>query len=391
MIGQPIRAFDSRGHEFRSEYDALRRPLRSFVIGADLLDPARESLTSRVIYGDQHPQAEQRNLRGAVYLTLDQAGAATVEVNDFKGNTLAATRRLAREYRKTLDWRDVDATALPGSVTTTVDLIALESALAPALEAETFTSRTTVDALNRPVLLTTPHTPGIRPNVIRPGYNEANLLDRVDVNLRAEQANGQLVWTPFVADIDYDAKGQRSLIDYGNGVRTTYAYDPLTLRLRRLLTQRAAALFPDDCPQPPPADSPGCQVQNLSYIYDPAGNITAIRDAAQQTIYFRNRRVEPSAEYTYDALYRLIEATGARAPGTSRRPAESTDCLRCFQQLPHRPRPSGRRQRDGRIYRALRLRCRRQLPGDAASRQRPCSRRVDAFLHLQRSEPAGTS
>jgi RHS repeat-associated protein len=51
-------------------------------------------------------------------------------------------------------------------------------------------------------------------------------------------------------------------------------------------------------------------VQNLHYTYDPAGNITHIRDDAQQTIYFRNTRVEPSAEYTYDAIYRLIEATG---------------------------------------------------------------------------------
>ena len=51
-------------------------------------------------------------------------------------------------------------------------------------------------------------------------------------------------------------------------------------------------------------------MQNLQYTYDPIGNITHIRDEAQQTIYFRNRRVEPSAEYTYDAIYRLIEATG---------------------------------------------------------------------------------
>src|SRR6185369_3362359 len=55
---------------------------------------------------------------------------------------------------------------------------------------------------------------------------------------------------------------------------------------------------------------PGCQVQNLHYIYDPAGNITHIQDDAQQTIYFRNQRVEPSNDYTYDALYRLIQATG---------------------------------------------------------------------------------
>jgi RHS repeat-associated protein len=51
-------------------------------------------------------------------------------------------------------------------------------------------------------------------------------------------------------------------------------------------------------------------VQNLSYTYDPVGNITRIRDDAQQTIYFRNKRVEPNADYTYDAVYRLIEATG---------------------------------------------------------------------------------
>jgi RHS repeat-associated protein len=51
-------------------------------------------------------------------------------------------------------------------------------------------------------------------------------------------------------------------------------------------------------------------MQNLHYTYDPVGNITRIRDDAQQIIFFRNRRVEPSVEYTYDAIYRLIEATG---------------------------------------------------------------------------------
>src|SRR5262249_45825535 len=40
------------------------------------------------------------------------------------------------------------------------------------------------------------------------------------------------------------------------------------------------------------------------------GNISHIRDDAQQTVFFLNKRVEPSADYTYDAIYRLIEATG---------------------------------------------------------------------------------
>src|SRR5262249_15168278 len=77
------------------------------------------------------------------------------------------------------------------------------------------------------------------------------------------------------------------------GISTIYTYDSETFRLVHLLTSRNAIAFPDDCPQPAPTGWPGCQIQNLSYTYDPAGNITHIRDDAQQTIYFRNKRVEP--------------------------------------------------------------------------------------------------
>ena len=49
-----------------------------------------------------------------------------------------------------------------------------------------------------------------------------------------------------VANIDYDAKGQRLRIDYKNGASTFYGYDPLTFRLTHLLTRRDAAAFPGD-------------------------------------------------------------------------------------------------------------------------------------------------
>jgi RHS repeat-associated protein len=113
-----------------------------------------------------------------------------------------------------------------------------------------------------------------------------------------------------VANIDYDAKGQRLRLDYKNGASTSYGYDPLTFRLTQLLTRRDVSGFPDDDPQPPTAGWPGSQVRNLHYTYDPAGNITHIQDDAQQTIYFRNKRVEPSNDFNYDALYRLLQATG---------------------------------------------------------------------------------
>jgi RHS repeat-associated protein len=314
VAGKPIRSWDDRGHSFRTEYDPLRRPLRAFVTGADSTNPTQELLTERLVYGEQHAQAELLNLRGKLYLHLDQAGSAATDASDFKGNPLRATRRLTNgtQYREAVDWRAVDAdhVALPTDASAPLDPIALDAALAPRLESDAYTGRTTYDALNRPVMLTTPHTPKMQPSVMRPGYNEANLLERVDVNLRGAIANSQPVWTAFVSNIDYDAKGQRQRIDYGNGTSTFYDYDPLTFRLIHLLTRRDAAAFPNDCPQPPAAGWPGCQVQNLHYTYDPVGNITDIRDDAQQAVYFRNKRVEPSAAYTYDAIYRLIEATG---------------------------------------------------------------------------------
>jgi len=319
VAGKPIRAWDSRGHTFRTEYDPLRRPLRSLVTGADPANPNQELLTERLVYGEQHPEDELRNLRGKLYLHLDQAGVVANEAHDFKGNLLRASRRLAQEYKRAVDWDVVDA-ILPTTATVKLNATVLEIILASKTEADTFTNRTTYDALNRPVTLTTPHTPAMQPSVICPSYNEANFLERVEANLRGATANGQPLWTPFVNNIDYDAKGQRRRIDYGNGASTFYDYDPLTFRLVHLLTRRNAVVFPDDCPQPQSADWPGCQVQNLHYTYDPVGNITHIRDDAQQIVYFRNQRVEPSAEYTYDAIYRLIEATGREHLGQAGTP-----------------------------------------------------------------------
>ncbi len=324
ITGNPIRAWDSREHTFRTEYDLARRPVRSFVTGADPDNPSQELLTDRMVYGDQLQDAEQWNLRGQLYLQLDQAGAVTTEAVDFKGNALSATRRLAIEYKKAIDWSPVDA-ALPADAKTPLDPTALEAALAPMLEAETFTSETTFDALNRPITLTSPHTPTMQANTLRPGYNEANLLEKIDVRLQAAETNGQPDWTPFVTNIDYDAKGQRQRIDYGNGVSTEYEYDPQTFRLKHLLTKRNATTFPGDNPSTPNSNWPGTQVQNLHYTYDPAGNITNIKDDAQQKIFFNQTRVEPSNDYTYDAIYRLIEATGREHLGQGGDPLPHTD------------------------------------------------------------------
>ena len=182
---------------------------------------------------------------------------------------------------------------------------------------EPFVTATTYDALNRPTTLTTPDN-----SIVHPTYNEANLLEAIEANLQ-----GAATATRFVDNIDYNAKGQRERIDYGNGARTDLQLRPRDLPPDPPVHDPRRGLpggLPRDRPQ---GDWPGCAIQNLRYTYDPAGNITHIRDRAQQTIFFHNQRVEPSNAYTYDAIYRLIRpraaSTSARRagrgpPGTTR-------------------------------------------------------------------------
>jgi RHS repeat-associated protein len=303
--GRSIRAWDSLGRAFRADYDPLRRPLRSYVAGLRADDPRREILTERNIFGEQHPHAERDNLRASLYAALDQAGLVVNECRDFKGNVLRSARRLAEEYDRALDWTDVDL-ALPACADATFDAAALEAALTRRLEADSFAGSTTYDALNRPVTLTMPHTAAMAPSTIRPRYDEANQIAGLGANLHAETRGGSLVWTPFVTRLWYNARGQREEIRFGNGARTSYRYDPLTFDLIHLVTRRSSG----SAGSGPRAGWPGSHLQNLHYTYDPTGHISHIRDDAQQALFFRNKRVDPGSSYVYDALYRLIEASG---------------------------------------------------------------------------------
>jgi RHS repeat-associated protein len=297
VAGKPVRAWDSRLYAFRTEYDALRRPIRSFVQGGDPYERAartypREILFERTIYGDSadtgltENRRREANLRGNTYRHFDMAGVVTTDRYDFKGNLLQSCRQFANDYKSVPDWSQD-----------------------PALEAEKFVRRSAYDALNRVVRVTNPDR-----SVYRPTYNKTNLLEKIDVVLRRAERDGQPVWTPFVTNIVYNARAQRVRIDYANHVTTTYRYDDKTFRLVRLRTRRRQR--DGDGWTTKVLENPA-SIQDLHYTYDPAGNITRTADDALRTVFHNNHKVDSVCQYTYDPLYRLIEATGRENIGQS--------------------------------------------------------------------------
>ena len=273
VAGKPILAFDSRNHRLRGDYDALRRPTALFLSTSG----SPEQLAERTEYGESQPHPDAHNLRGKAYRQFDAAGVVTSHSYDFKGNLLSSSRQVLVNYRVTADWN-----------------------ASPRLDGEVFSGETRYDALNRPVTLTAPDQ-----SVLKPAFNEANLLEQIHVSLK-----GPSSFSPFVTNIDYNAKGQREFIKYGNGASTTTAYDPLTFRLAHLKTTRS---------------QDGAELQDLVYAYDPIGNISSIADAAQQTVYFKNQVVSASGGYVYDAIYRLIKAEGREHIGNPDAPEASHD------------------------------------------------------------------
>jgi RHS repeat-associated protein len=287
---EPLFRWSDNGFRTRLSYDALRRPVGVFVtasgdtaLSGEPRSPAAdpEVLVGLRVYGEAHP-GTGANLRGRLYQSYDSAGVETSARYDFEGNLIESDRRFAREYRTVPDWSMLAALTDAGEIALAAE---------PLLEPARLTTRVEYDALKRPVTTTTPDG-----SVQRTGFNEANLVERVEVS-------GGAVVTAFVTNIDYNAKGQRVRVDYGNGATTRYDYDPDTFRLAALRTTRPA--------MPSPLFAAPDVVQDLRYTYDPVGNITEIDDRALAATV----RAGTTRRHVYDARYRLIAASGREHSG----------------------------------------------------------------------------
>jgi RHS repeat-associated protein len=338
--GKPLRHWDSRHQIFRHRHDPLQRPSHLFVQKTaaestgqpgETPDDLSERLLLRTIYGealdpagpapvdpDPPSAAQALNLRGQVYLVYDCAGEAKNDRFDFKGNLLSSTRRLAADFTTEPKWNTA-----PNDLTNLTSPSAVQAAANNYLDPPStspltvFTTTSEYDALNRITRSTTPDL-----SVTFPTYNAAGLLEAIEVSVRGGPRS------TVIANIDYNARGQRLLYEYADPTvtpvpaapvvtcRVSYSYDPFTFRLTKLKTDRLAnsAVTPA---------VPAAKLQELLYTYDPVGNVVQVDDAADTSpIFSGTTPVTGRGLYRYDSIYRVIQADGREHPGQTNVPTQ---------------------------------------------------------------------
>ena len=271
--GQVIESWDQRGWHRRTEHDSSLRPVAMFEQGVGEVERCAE----RILWGAATDEEAQHNRCGQPIRQDDPAGSRLLSDYGMAAAVLLETRHFLNSLDPS-DWPLVEAER--------------DRLLEPGEGAQASWSFLPSGELS--------HQTDAKSHTRHFTYDRAGQLHSVGL-----QRAGQSVADTLVNAIEYNAFGQIEQERAGNGMRTTSSYDPANGRLTNLDTQGPAQGF----------------LQELSYGYDPAGNITEIADAALPIQHFANQRIEPVRRFTYDTLYQLISATGWETARPSLGPA----------------------------------------------------------------------
>ena len=304
VVGNLIYAKDTRGTVAKRAYDAVHRPTEVHVNNKT---EGLNQVVERIVYGDSQvggqslidpAAAQQWNLRGQRVIHFDQSGLNISAHYTIHGLPLAASKCLRQvewtnNRLEEVDWDQIDTAKLKSLAKTlqpltpaTVTTLSLTATKPPRLEAEIYTIQTRYDALDRPT-----HTSDPDGNVTITQYDSRGLVKAL-TTIAGNKAPSSAA-TPAITDITYNAKGQQGNLTLGNGAQTHYSHDAYTFQLQAIKSTRSNQ--PD--------------LQDVTYTYDPTGNITYVRDQVLPTVFYKGK-VTPEASYTYDSLYRLTTATG---------------------------------------------------------------------------------
>jgi insecticidal toxin complex protein TccC len=271
--GGPLWQQGSRGQFLRWSYDRLHR-ISALAEQASSTSPER--LSEQYQYGEGRADAVAANARGQLVAHYDPAGLNQIPCYNRSAQPLLTVRQLLTDPQAEGDWQGDEAD------------------WHMQLEATRYASRQRYNALGAAI-----------GSVDAKGHQQQQRL-----NIAGQLAGSALILADgshraLLTAIRYSAAGQVHQETAGNGVVSDYHYEAPTQRLSRLSTTR------------PASSGRSTLLQDLSYRYDPVGNILAIDDAAQVVRYHKNQRIVAANNYQYDALYQLTQATGRENTGAA--------------------------------------------------------------------------
>ncbi|WP_372365162.1 SpvB/TcaC N-terminal domain-containing protein [Candidatus Uabimicrobium sp. HlEnr_7] len=284
IFGNQIHTWNTRNFHITKSYDRLQRPTQKQVVGGD--ESGIENLNyfpqpivpELIIYGEEQENAIENNLIGQVYKYYDQAGLKIAKLYELQGKTIASAQYIRDDINVEANWTS--------SAQNDID------------SQQYFTSRVIYNALGQTIANITPDN-----SIQYTSYNLTGQITSVQAALQAtidttKQIDPtQIPMQTFVSNVQYDANGQSIQIEYGNGITSYYHYEPTTQKLAHLISEKD-----------------GVPVQSLSYTYDPMGHMTLLENNTEATVFSNNSKVDACSDYTYDGLYRLIQATGRQHP-----------------------------------------------------------------------------
>jgi RHS repeat-associated protein len=164
------------------------------------------------------------------------------------------------------------------------------------LETQEYETTMSYDGLSRPVSVELPEDLDSERKLVVPTYNRSGAMETISLD-------GEV----YVSRIAYNAKGQRVLMAYGNDIMTRFAYDSVNFRLLRQRSEKFVNPSGFALTYEPVS---GTVRQDCEYDFDLSGNIVTMTDDSPNAGVGGGSANPLSRDFTYDALYRLMTATG---------------------------------------------------------------------------------
>ncbi len=271
--GQVLEQWDGRGSHSQYEYDELRRPI---ALHESTLDVGLRTI-ERLTYADNSPEFAERNQCGSLIRHDDSAGTLWLKQVALNGGLIRQTRRFLPDRADlSANWptneADRDQLLQPGEGYTS------EYRFGPSGEVLEH-----IDAGG---------------HLRKFNFDRAGQLQSIDLTLKGQASQ------PLLRAADYNAAGQLLTQTAGNNVTSITSYQAANGQLERLTATTSTRQ----------------RLQEMSYEYDPSGNILRLVDHTQADSYFDNQRVAAENTYTYDSLYQLTSAKGRETAGAGQNP-----------------------------------------------------------------------